>query len=97
MFFLDLLMGSSATRTASENTSFTQSRLLAEHSKYPEALIDFASLRASVSLIKFVVEEPWRRSDCVPTSIIGTFGACLRSSGTHLSLTFSKEVLDPIE
>lgn len=50
-------------RTASENTPFTPSRFLAEHSKYPAALTVLANLRASASVIKFVLEVPSRRSD----------------------------------
>ena len=94
-FFLARSTGSKATSTASEKIDFTPSRLLAEHSKYPAALMDLANFRASPSFIKF--PPIWRRSLWVPTRRIGMLGACFRSSGTHLSRTFSNDVLEAIE
>lgn len=96
-FFFVRPSGSSATRTASEKTALTPSRLFAEHSMYPAAFTDLANFRPSDSLIRLPVLVASLRSDWVPARTIGTVGACFRSSGTHLSRTFSNEVRDPIE
>ena len=50
-------MGSIATRTASEKTPLTPSRLFAEHSKTPAALMALASFLASPSLTKLDVVD----------------------------------------
>ena len=50
-----------------------------------------------IILASLELKSGLRKSLLVPHNTIGVFGQCLRSSGTHLSLTFSKDVREMIE
>jgi len=87
-----------AARVAVSKTSRTPSLVLAEHSKYANALILSAIARPSstrtgscfIFISSRFVLSSLRRSRLLPTRIIGTFGQKCFTSGVHFSGIFSR-------
>ena len=80
------------TWIAASNTCFKPSWVLDEHSMYrtPPTSLHSCSPRA-VEIFSLVLASD-RKSTLVPTRMKGTPGASFSNSGTHLFLTFSKEL-----
>jgi len=97
--FLGFFLGVSAARIASSNTVLSPSCVRAEHSKYFTAPISFALSSAwsgetmLIPLDPSFCSIPWssRRSDFVPTKIIGVPGQWCWISGYHFDFTLSND------
>merc|ERR1719268_248440 len=103
--FLPRFLACSAALVAVSKTSLTPSLLLAEHSRYANALIFSAIVLPSSGLTgscfilpnSFIVLLSFLKSFLFPTRMMGTLGQKCLTSGVHFSGIFSKESGESIE
>lgn len=91
-------VGDRTHRMASSNTPLSPFCVSAEHSKYRTARISFANWTAWLYVMgamrrsrkRAFISGSSRRSNLVPTRMMGVSGAWCVTSGHHLVLAFSK-------